>query len=202
MENSFKIAALILPNLLLPVIARNEAISSNELQVAHAKELENYTSQLKDIDIVLKISKDALLELLAISDKQIKIKADNDWNTLGLNSVKFIDELQQIWKNNIDQVTYWYDNIHWLQIRFPEAKYIDVVGLCKVADKMEYAVEQDYSMNAGRYVGVELEMDSLTNSQYKTKLTELKTLHESLCQETINIEKQISFELKKLINDK
>ena len=197
-----KIAALILPNLLLPVIARNEAISSNELQVAHAKELENYTSQLKDIDIVLKISKDALLELLAISDKQIKIKADNDWNTLGLNSVKFIDELQQIWKNNIDQVTYWYDNIHWLQIRFPEAKYIDVVGLCKVADKMEYAVEQDYSMNAGRYVGVELEMDSLTNSQYKTKLTELKTLHESLCQETINIEKQISFELKKLINDK
>ena len=29
---------------------------------------------------------------------------------------------------------------------FPEAKYADVVGLCKLADKAEYVEEQDYSL--------------------------------------------------------
>lgn len=196
-----KINDLSLPNLSLPVIAWNEAIESNEQQIAYAKELSDYATQVKEIDTALKTSKDILLEALALADKQIKVKNDKDWVALGLNGVKLIEELQQIWKNSIYEVGYYQSNIEWLQSRFPDAKYADILGLCKVVDKTEYADEQDYSMNAGRYVGVELEMDSLTNSQYKTRLTELKTLHESLCQESIIIEKQISLELRKLINE-
>lgn len=164
-----KIESLSLPNVPLPVIARNEAIVSNEQQLLYAKELENYTSQLKEIEAALKTSKDVLLEVLALADKQIKIKADKDWNTLGLNGTKLIEELQQIWKNSIDEVYYYQTNIDWLQSRFPDARYADVIGLCKVADKQEYTVEQDYSMNSGRYVGVDDDNDGLTKEEFKYK---------------------------------
>ena len=164
-----KIESLSLPNVPLPVITRNSAIVSNEQQLLYAKELENYTSQLKEIEAALKTSKDVLLEVLALADKQIKIKADKDWNALGLNGTKLIEELQQIWKNSTNEVYYYQTNIDWLQSRFPKAKYADVIGLCKVADKQEYTVEQDYSMNSGRYVGVDDDNDGLTKEEFKYK---------------------------------
>lgn len=175
-----KIEALTIPNLSLPVIAKNEApeaqlngaklISSNEQQIAYAKELAVYTSQLKEIETALKASKDVLLEVLALADKQIKVKNDKDWVALGLNGVKLIEELQQIWKDSTDEVAYFQSNINWLQSRFPEAKYADVLGLCKVADKAEHADEQDYSMNSGRYVGVNFEGDDVSQEEFKSKI--------------------------------
>lgn len=162
-----KITSLSLPNLPLPVIARNEAIASNEHQLSYSKELSVYTAQVKEIETALKTSKEALLEVLAIADKQIKVKNDKDWTGLGLNGVKQIEELQQNWKNSIDQVSYYQMNMDWLQSRFPDAKYADVIGLCKVADKTEYVEKQDYSMNAGRYVGIDADNDGFTREEFK-----------------------------------
>lgn len=56
-------------------------------------------------------------------------------------------------------------HIHWLQERFPEAKYEDVTGLCKLADQDEIK-EQDYSLNPGRYVGVVIEEDGKTEEEF------------------------------------
>jgi type I restriction enzyme M protein len=170
-----KITALSLPNLPLPVIARNEAITSNEHQLCYSKELSVYTAQVKEIETALKTSKDTLLEVLAIADKQIKVKNDKDWTGLGLNGVKQIEELQQNWKNSIDQVSYYQMNMDWLQSRFPDAKYADVIGLCKATDKSEYIEEQDYSLNSGRYVGVDVEVDNLTKGEFKIKFEALKS---------------------------
>jgi type I restriction enzyme M protein len=168
-----RIESLKLPNVPLPVIARNEAISTNEQQLTFSKHLEKYTTELKTIENNLKSSKDKLLETVALADKQIKIKNDKDWNAVGLNGIKLIEELQQIWKNSTNEVYYYQNNIDWLQSRFPEAKYADVVGLCKVADKQEYSVEQDYSMNAGRYVGI-VDNDGFKSfKDYKDKIFDL-----------------------------
>jgi type I restriction enzyme M protein len=167
-----KIVELTIPNLSLPVIARNEAISNNEHQLAYANELSIYTTQVKEIDAKLKTSKDILLEALALADKEIKVKNDKDWIALGLNGIKLIEELQQIWKKNTDEVIYFQTNIDWLQSRFPEAKYADVVGLCKVADKKEYTEEQDYSLNSGRYVGVNFEGEFISEDEFKSKIEE------------------------------
>ena len=142
------------------------------MQLAYAKTLAIHTTQLNELDANLKTCKDTLLEAWAIADKQLKIKNDKDWTTLGLNAMKPIDELQQNWKTSIENVTYYQTNIDWLQSRFPEAKYADVVGLCKVADKTEYLDEQDYSMNAGRYVGVENIDDLLTHNDFIIKMKE------------------------------
>jgi type I restriction enzyme M protein len=190
-----KIDELTIPNLSSPVIARNEAIASNEQQVAYANELSDYATQVKEIDTALKTSKEALLEVLALADKQIKVKNDKDWNALGLNGVKQIEELQQNWKNSIDEVVYYQTNMDWLQSRFPDAKYADVVGLCKLADKSEYAEEQEYSLNAGRYVGIEIEDDNTSVIDFKNKIIaqskELTKLEESASNLEILIKENI-----------
>lgn len=194
-----KINDLSLPNSPLPVIARNETITSNELQLAFASNLEKYTNELKAIETALKVSKDALLEVLALADKQIKIKNDKDWNTLGLNGVKLIDEQQQNWKNSIDQVSYYQSNIEWLQSRFPGAKYADVTGLCKVADKTEYVEEQDYSLNAGRYVGIEIEGIELSTEEFNSKIKSSFDKFKTLTKSSSELENEISNKLSEFI---
>ena len=64
-------------------------------------------------------------------------------------------------------------HIHWLQERFPEAKYEDVTGLCKLAD-LDEIKEQDYSLNPGRYVGVVIEEDGKTEEEFIADLAELE----------------------------
>lgn len=44
---------------------------------------------------------------------------------------------------------------HWLLTRFPEGRYADVPGLCKVVDRASIAAN-DWSLTPGRYVGVAL----------------------------------------------
>lgn len=187
-----KIASLSLPNVPLPVTLSAVEGQTNEQQLAYAKQLTIYTTQVKEIETALKTSKDALMEVLALADKQIKVKNDKDWTVLGLNGVKQIEELQQNWKTCIENVVYWHTNINWLQSRFPEAKYTDVVGLCKVADKTEYVEEQDYSLNSGRYVGVDDDNDGLTKEEFKTKFKELLNDFDQKSNRAIELSKEIS----------
>lgn len=191
-----KIEDLTVSNLSLPVTLSAVEGQSNEQQLSYSKELATFTTQVKEIDTSLRASKDILLEVLALADKQIKVKNDKDWNALGLNGVKQIEELQQIWKNSVDKVSYWQTNIDWLQSRFPDAKYADVVGLCKVADKSDYVEEQDYSMNAGRYVGVEIIGDELSAEDFTLLIKEKSTSLKSLNIKSNNLENLILEQLK------
>ena len=174
-----KIAALHLSTVKLNEIPLQKAsvfevkTISNADQLAFTQTLENYTKDLQKTESDLKTTKDQLLEIWTLADKHLKIKGDKDWNTLNLNQPKTVDELHQNFKNALEKVFYYQSNMVWLQSRFPEAKYADVIGLCKEADKTEYAEEQDYSMNAGRYVGVEIEGDDITKEEFKDKFKSL-----------------------------
>ena len=66
--------------------------------------------------------------------------------------------------------------IDWLQERFPEGIYEDVTGLCKLAT-LEEIQEQDYSLNPGRYVGVVIEEDGMTEDEFTE---DILTLHQHL----------------------
>ena len=70
---------------------------------------------------------------------------------------------------------YWQAQIDWLLERFPDGEYRDVIGLCKAALlKGEDGIEdQDYSLNAGRYVGVVIEDDGMTAEEFKTEMLSL-----------------------------
>ena len=70
----------------------------------------------------------------------------------------------------------YFRHIHWLQERFPQARYEDVTGLCKLASLKEVA-EQDWSLNPGRYVGVVIEEDGKSEEEF---VAELLAMNEEL----------------------
>ena len=72
-----------------------------------------------------------------------------------------------------------FTHISWLQDRFPEAKYEDVTGLCKLATRDEVK-EQDYSLNPGRYVGVVIEEDGKTEEEFIAEVLSLNDELEAL----------------------
>lgn len=95
---------------------------------------------------------------------------------------------------------YWQAQIDWLTERFPDGVYRDVIGLCKVA-KMEGEdgiIDQDYSLNAGRYVGVVIEDDGMTEEEYKETMLGLNNELQKLNTEAKGLEDSISKNIKGL----
>ena len=95
---------------------------------------------------------------------------------------------------------YWQSNIDWLLERFPDGKYRDVIGLCKAATlKGEDGIEdQDYSLNAGRYVGVVIEDDGMTADEFKDEMLSLNDELSKLNEDAHSLEAKISDNLSKL----
>ncbi|WP_242039750.1 hypothetical protein [Anabaena sphaerica] len=76
-----------------------------------------------------------------------------------------------------------------LQEKFPEGKYIDVAGLCKVATINEIEA-QGWSLNPGRYVGVaEKEVEDF---DFAERLEELNEELEVLNVEARELEERIA----------
>ena len=62
-------------------------------------------------------------------------------------------------------------------------------------------IEQDYSLNAGRYVGVVIEDDGLTEEEFKGELYSLNAEFASLSAEAKKLEELISNNLKGLLGE-
>ena len=79
---------------------------------------------------------------------------------------------ESIQDSEIMDKEYWKKQIDWLEENFPGGKYRDVVGLCKVAslDGEDGIKDEDYSIHAPRYVGVVIDDDGLTESQFKEQI--------------------------------
>ena len=121
---------------------------------------------------------------------------------------------------------YWQSQIDWLAERFPEGKYQDVIGLCKAAkvgvsyeldensepklDKKGNPIEiieedsiadQDFSLNAGRYVGVVIEDDGMTEEEFKATMLDLNSELTKLNVEAKGLEEQIAENIKVLFGE-
>lgn len=96
---------------------------------------------------------------------------------------------------------YFQKQIDWLLERFPDGKYQDVIGLCKVAtlEGEDGIIDQDYSLNPGRYVGVVIEDDGMTAEQFKNELFGLNEEFKQLNDEAKELEKQIEDKLDSLV---
>ncbi len=93
-----------------------------------------------------------------------------------------------------------YIHIHWLQQRFPNAEYEDNIGLCKLATSAEI-VEQDYSLNPGRYVGVVVEEDGKTEEEFVEDMLALDEKLVDLSDRTRSLEEVISANLRELVGE-
>lgn len=118
-------------------------------------------------------------------------------------------------EENVKTKDYFQNQINWLIERFPEHKYKDVIGLCKVAEIGEVLddegnvkeisedsiADQEWSLNAGRYVGVVIEDDGMTEDKFKDHMKLLNAEFEKLNNETKKLEDAISANLKVLFGD-
>ena len=98
---------------------------------------------------------------------------------------------------------YWQSQIDWLLERFPDGEYRDVIGLCKAAPlKGEDGIEdQDYSLNAGRYVGIVIEDDGMTEEEFKAEMLSLNDELSKLNLEANALETIIANNLKGLFGE-
>ncbi len=89
----------------------------------------------------------------------------------------------------IKSAKYFINEIKWLQTRFPDAVYTDVLGLCKVVSREEIA-DNDFSLTPGRYVGVTPAIED--NYDFAERLKEIHLELENLNNEAAELAKTIS----------
>jgi len=94
----------------------------------------------------------------------------------------------------------YFRHIHWLQERFPEARYEDVTGLCKLATVAEVA-EQDWSLNPGRYVGVVIEEDGKSEEEFVADLLAMNDELTQLNEEAHSLEAAITHNVLRLTSE-
>lgn len=95
------------------------------------------------------------------------------------------------------------DQAEWLLERWPDGKYQDVIGLCKVAklEGEDGIKDQDYSLNAGRYVGVVIEDDGMTESEFADTMKSLHSEFNQLNVEALKLQAEIETNMKELFGE-
>lgn len=141
--------------------------------------------QIKNLGIITKLYN---------GDTQAYIDLINEYKQ-NLESAPEISDDKEVFTRD-----YWQQQIDWLEERFPNGTYNDVIGLCKVAklEGEDGIRDQDYSLNAGRYVGVVIEDDGLTEEEFKDEMQSLNTQFKSLSNEAKELEELIGNNLKGL----
>ena len=149
--------------------------------------------------------------------------SDEQINNLGIitrlydGDIESFDSLLEEYKRKAvgENKDYFEAQINWLLERFPEHKYKDVIGLCKVAsigeifdengnliETIEDSIaDQDWSLNAGRYVGVVIEDDGLTEEEFKTNIEALSLSLKGLSSDAHDLENKILANLKELFGE-
>lgn len=95
------------------------------------------------------------------------------------------------------------EEVDWLLERWPDGKYRDVIGLCKVAKVAgEDGIEDnDWSLNAGRYVGVVIEDDGMTEEEFRQEMLSLNDEFSQLSAEAGDLEKVIGKNMVELFGE-
>jgi len=145
-----------------------------------------------------------LLDTLAAAVKDQQLNKNKDWKDLNLKvHLDQLKALQQQLSGNPDEeepgllheTEYFWKQAHWLQSRFPEGKYTDIEGLCKVVSQAEIEAK-DWSLSPGRYVGVSL--SEVEDFDYEERLAEIHIELAGLNEEAIKLAELIAENYKSL----
>jgi len=148
-------------------------------------------------------------EILFIDARNIFTQVDRAHRKFSDEQIKNLGIISRLYEGDSD--AFWalvneykaegkQSEVDWLLERFPDGKYQDVIGLCKVVklEGEDGVIDQDYSLNAGRYVGVVIEDDGMTEDEFKETMKGLNADFSALNAEAAELAKQIELNLKEL----
>ena len=144
--------------------------------------------QIKNLGIITKLYN---------GDTQAFVNLINEYKQ-NLESAPEISDDKEVFTRD-----YWQQQINWLEERFPNGTYNDVIGLCKVAklEGEDGIRDQDYSLNAGRYVGVVIEDDGMSKEEFKQEMLSLNDQFNTLSKEAKELEEIITNNLNELLGE-
>ena len=151
-------------------------------------------------------------EILFIDARNIFTQVDRAHRKFNEEQIKNLGIISRLYEGDSD--AFWalveeykqaekQEQVDWLLERWPEGKYRDVIGLCKVAklEGEDGIIDQDYSLNAGRYVGVVIEDDGMTEEEFADKMKELHTEFSKLNEEALKLQVEIEKNIKELFGE-
>ncbi|MFH2041309.1 MAG: class I SAM-dependent DNA methyltransferase [Acidobacteriota bacterium] len=119
-------------------------------------------------------------------------RAHRDWTPA---QIEFLANIVRLYRGG--QPENLHDSANLLSEHFPDGKYTDVAGLCKVATLSEIE-SQGWSLNPGRYVGVTARTEE--DFDFKERLQELNEELETLNAEARELEARITENVVKLLD--
>lgn len=164
---------------------------------------------VKQIDLVFKLA-GKLIETLGRTPAPASAKGDANGRDSGLavrengrpslkeakRKLKELDAMRKAAVDQLKQAAYFQKQAHWLQSRFPDAKFVDVEGLCKLVDRAEIEAK-DWSLNPGRYVGVAPEEED-DDFDFEEALREIHVELADLNQEAVEMAAKIQKNFEEL----
>ncbi len=151
-------------------------------------------------------------EILFIDARNIFTQVDRAHRKFSEEQIKNLGIISRLYEGDSD--SFWalvneykaagkQEQVDWLLERWPEGKYQDVIGLCKVAklEGEDGIIDQDYSLNAGRYVGVVIEDDGMTEQEFADTMRGLNTEFAQLNEEALKLQEEIEKNMKELFGE-
>ncbi len=164
------------------------------------EEEQTFDEKLKSIDPVnVQEAFKSLQTLSTFAERNLKVKGNKSFATFNIkNLLKTATSTFEHFQFIEERIGYFNNHFKWHEKHFPEGEFMDVEGLCKIVSLQEIQ-EQSYSLNPGRYVGVALEEDNLTEEEFRAEMKALNKKFEMLNEEALRLEELIEFNLKEII---
>jgi len=179
-------------------ISNDSSINKVKFFTDMSKLYEDLINSIKYIQETDSQFRDDFINLFTKID--IRETAKKELNNLNILGV--CQGLDKVLNVTDECLKYWLVNIEWLLERFPKGKYQDITGLCKVAtiEGEDGVKEQDYSLNPGRYVGVVIEEDGLSEEEFNTEMLSLIEELTHLNSSSSELESNIAQNFQNLLN--
>ncbi len=135
-------------------------------------------------------------KVLFIDARNIFQQVDRAHREFTPQQLEFLSNIVRLYRN--EQPENVHDGNAMLDEHFPNAVYIDVKGLCKAAT-IDEIIEQGWSLNPGRYVGVS-DADDGDEMEFYERLEELNEELEKLNSESSLYQAKISENISKILD--